>query len=62
MGCSTPHPHGQIWAQDSLPLEIVKESDQQKNTLKEIRSAYCFSTLILGSYGTKMAHTWTRTF
>ena len=30
MGCSNPHPHGQIWAQNSLPLEIAKETDQQK--------------------------------
>lgn len=25
MGCSNPHPHGQIWAQDCLPNEIHKE-------------------------------------
>lgn len=25
MGCSNPHPHGQIWAQSSLPVEIEKE-------------------------------------
>lgn len=25
MGCSNPHPHGQIWAQGSLPVEIEKE-------------------------------------
>lgn len=30
MGASNPHPHGQIWAQGSLPLEIVKETNQQK--------------------------------
>jgi UDPglucose--hexose-1-phosphate uridylyltransferase len=30
MGCSNPHPHGQIWAQDSLPLEIQKETREQK--------------------------------
>ncbi len=30
MGCSNPHPHGQIWAQASLPLEIVKETREQK--------------------------------
>lgn len=29
MGCSNPHPHGQIWAQGSLPVEIEKESLQQ---------------------------------
>lgn len=31
MGCSNPHPHGQIWASSSLPLEISKETTQQKN-------------------------------
>lgn len=31
MGCSNPHPHGQIWAQGDLPAEMVKESLQQLN-------------------------------
>jgi len=30
MGCSNPHPHGQIWAQEHLPTEVEKESYQQK--------------------------------
>lgn len=30
MGCSNPHPHGQIWAQGSIPVEIEKESVQQR--------------------------------
>lgn len=30
MGCSNPHPHGQIWAQESLPVEVVKKQEQQK--------------------------------
>jgi UDPglucose--hexose-1-phosphate uridylyltransferase len=25
MGCSNPHPHGQIWAQESIPAEPYKE-------------------------------------
>jgi UDPglucose--hexose-1-phosphate uridylyltransferase len=25
MGCSNPHPHGQIWAQRSIPMEPAKE-------------------------------------
>lgn len=29
MGCSNPHPHGQIWAQSSIPLEVEKKSRQQ---------------------------------
>ena len=35
MGCSNPHPHGQIWSQSSLPLEIVKETTQQKKYFHE---------------------------
>jgi UDPglucose--hexose-1-phosphate uridylyltransferase len=31
MGCSNPHPHGQIWASSSLPLEIVKETIRMKD-------------------------------
>lgn len=30
MGCSNPHPHGQIWAQHTLPTEIEKETTQFK--------------------------------
>jgi UDPglucose--hexose-1-phosphate uridylyltransferase len=29
MGCSNPHPHGQIWASDFLPNEPAKELRQQ---------------------------------
>jgi len=29
MGCSNPHPHGQIWATDSLPNEPAKEDSRQ---------------------------------
>jgi UDPglucose--hexose-1-phosphate uridylyltransferase len=30
MGCSNPHPHGQIWASDSIPNEIIKETETQE--------------------------------
>ncbi len=30
MGCSNPHPHGQIWAQTSIPEEVQKKSQTQK--------------------------------
>lgn len=30
MGCSNPHPHGQIWAQYSVPVEPAKEGKTQK--------------------------------
>jgi UDPglucose--hexose-1-phosphate uridylyltransferase len=29
MGCSNPHPHGQIWASDFIPNEPAKEDAQQ---------------------------------
>lgn len=31
MGCSNPHPHGQIWAQDSIPTEPAKELGQMRS-------------------------------
>jgi UDPglucose--hexose-1-phosphate uridylyltransferase len=30
MGCSNPHPHGQIWSQSSLPNEVKKKDDHQR--------------------------------
>jgi UDPglucose--hexose-1-phosphate uridylyltransferase len=33
MGCSNPHPHGQIWAGNFLPNEIAVEDREQKNYL-----------------------------
>lgn len=30
MGCSNPHPHGQVWGQTSVPDEPAKESVMQK--------------------------------
>ncbi len=35
MGCSNPHPHEQIWSLSSLPLEIMKETDQQKKYFQD---------------------------
>ena len=29
MGCSSPHPHGQIWASDFVPSELADEDRQQ---------------------------------
>lgn len=29
MGCSNPHPHGQIWAQRSVPLHVTRETERQ---------------------------------
>lgn len=30
MGCSNPHPHGQVWAQSSIPQEVEKKCVAQK--------------------------------
>jgi len=30
MGCSNPHPHGQVWAGSALPNEVAAEERQQK--------------------------------
>ena len=35
MGCSNPHPHGQVWASDFLPNEPSKEDRQQLAYLRE---------------------------
>ncbi len=35
MGCSNPHPHGQIWAQESIPEVPLKELVQQKKYYKK---------------------------
>lgn len=38
MGCSNPHPHGQIWASDFIPSEIMREDESQKAYLHDTRS------------------------
>lgn len=38
MGCSNPHPHGQIWATSYLPNEIVLENDCQAKYFNENHS------------------------
>lgn len=35
MGCSNPHPHGQIWALDDLPNEPSRENRHQKTYYQE---------------------------
>ena len=35
MGCSNPHPHGQVWATNSLPTEAEKEEQSQKQFYKK---------------------------
>lgn len=35
MGCSNPHPHGQIWAQYAIPTEVLKKTDAQKKYFEQ---------------------------
>lgn len=35
MGCSNPHPHGQIWASSSVPTELLKETEQQEKYFQQ---------------------------
>ncbi|MGY5850588.1 UDP-glucose--hexose-1-phosphate uridylyltransferase [Salegentibacter sp. F14] len=35
MGCSNPHPHGQIWSQKSIPTEVQKKTAQLNQYWKE---------------------------
>ena len=44
MGCSNPHPHGQIWSQSSIPNEVLKKDQTQKSYFNENK------TSLLGSY------------
>lgn len=44
MGCSNPHPHGQIWSQSTLPNEVDKKDTQQKNYFNKNK------TSLLGDY------------
>jgi UDPglucose--hexose-1-phosphate uridylyltransferase len=37
MGCSNPHPHGQIWAGSALPHEPAKEDRQQRAYFEQHR-------------------------
>ena len=44
MGCSNPHPHGQIWSSSSIPVEPAKESKTQKEYYEK------FGRTLLGDY------------
>ncbi len=35
MGCSNPHPHGQIWSQSTLPNEVVKKDYSQREYFRD---------------------------
>ena len=45
MGCSNPHPHGQIWSQSTLPNEVEKKDMQQKKHFKNHKKSLLESYL-----------------
>ncbi|HJZ40809.1 MAG TPA: UDP-glucose--hexose-1-phosphate uridylyltransferase [Bacteroidales bacterium] len=47
MGCSNPHPHGQIWAQQSIPVEPAKEQEHQLKYLAEKKTSMLMDYLQL---------------
>jgi UDPglucose--hexose-1-phosphate uridylyltransferase len=44
MGCSNPHPHGQIWSQSTLPNEVDKKDKHQKEYFTKNKAS------LLGNY------------
>lgn len=47
MGCSNPHPHGQIWSQSTLPNEVDKKNTNQLNYFNKNKRS------LLGDYLTQ---------
>ncbi len=45
MGCSNPHPHGQIWASDYVPSEVIKENQSQQEYFQ--KTAFPYSSIML---------------
>lgn len=39
MGCSNPHPHGQIWSQTSLPNEVYNKDNHKLDYYKKNKSS-----------------------
>ena len=47
MGCSNPHPHGQVWASDRLPNEPLKENRNQLQYFSENHKPFLIDYLVL---------------
>jgi UDPglucose--hexose-1-phosphate uridylyltransferase len=46
MGCSNPHPHGQIWASNFIPNEIEKEDHHQKDYFEKEGTTLLYDYII----------------
>jgi UDPglucose--hexose-1-phosphate uridylyltransferase len=49
MGCSSPHPHGQVWASDFVPSLVAREDERQRDWLAT------HDTVLLGEVVTREA-------
>lgn len=47
MGCSNPHPHGQIWANETVPDELAREVVAQNRYFEKHRSSMLEDYLLL---------------
>ncbi len=47
MGCSNPHPHGQVWALDAIPNEAAKEHHQQTEYYRQNRRSLLLDYLTI---------------
>lgn len=45
MGCSNPHPHGQIWAQSAIPDEPLKKQKAQAKYFRKYKKTLIFDYL-----------------
>ena len=62
MGCSNPHPHGQVWASNSIPTEAHKEQHNQKHFYKKhgesLLYSYAQSEIISGTRVIEQNSSW----
>ncbi|MGB7437693.1 MAG: UDP-glucose--hexose-1-phosphate uridylyltransferase [Candidatus Acidiferrum sp.] len=47
MGCSNPHPHGQIWTNENVPDELAREADTQEHYFRKHGSSLLADYLLL---------------
>jgi UDPglucose--hexose-1-phosphate uridylyltransferase len=62
MGCSNPHPHGQVWASEHLPTEAVEEDQAQRAWMAQHGQAlllqYAEREAVLGSRVVEQTEHW----
>jgi UDPglucose--hexose-1-phosphate uridylyltransferase len=46
MGCSNPHPHGQVWASDQMPTIALREDEQQSKHFQSLGEPLLVRTML----------------